>query len=125
MSKINYTIINTEVIESTMMNNHEMIKQFISLYITQSPIDMQAVENAIADGDPKEISSKAHHIKPTMEYIGATDLRMKFQELENLGKERADLEIIKTLYAQIKSVFDILLIELNAYNEQINQQNAD
>jgi len=125
MSINNYTIIKVDTIESTMTNNKEMIKQFISLYLTQSRVDFQAIKTAIDKKDHAEISSKAHHIKPTMEYIGASDLRIKFQELETLGKQKAEITVISEIFTKLEKTFEILLQELNSYYEHINSPHAD
>lgn len=113
----NFEVINPEIIRESMMNNDNMIKQFVELYILQCPIDFDALAKSIEKGDPKEISSTAHHIKPTMEYIGASNLRINFQELEKLGAQNARIEDIIKKYEEIKPKFELMLEELKSFNK--------
>lgn len=110
-----YKIIKPNVIQSSMMNNDVMIKEFVELYLIQCPIDFQSLTDSINTKDPHTISSAAHHIKPTMEYIGATELRIDFQELENLGKEAVHFEQIETKYNDISVKFELMLNELKEF----------
>lgn len=109
---MNYSVINIDSINKSMMGNSDMIKQFVMLYLTQTPIDFKALEDSIASGDFKLISNAAHHIKPTMEYIGASELSVQFQEIETLGKENASIEIIREKFRAIKPKFDLMIEEL-------------
>lgn len=110
-----YRIINPETIKSSMMNNMDMVKQLISLYLTQGKDDFKNLEQVINEGSLSDIASKAHHIKPTMEYIGASDLRLAFQGLEKAARENTAMEDIKALYFTIKTDFDIAMSELEDY----------
>lgn len=110
-----FRIINPSIIRDSMMNNEEMIKQFIDLYLVQCPLDFDALTKSIELQDPKAINSSAHHIKPTMEYIGASDLRFAFQELEKLGANNADIEDIQAKFTEIKPHFELMLEELKAF----------
>lgn len=110
-----YKIIKPSIIQSSMMNNDAMIKEFVELYLRQCPIDFQSLTESIKAKDPYAIRSAAHHIKPTMEYIGATELRIDFQELENLGKEGLHFDQIETKYKDISVKFDLMLNELKDF----------
>ncbi|MCI0920208.1 Hpt domain-containing protein [Sphingobacterium rhinopitheci] len=112
----NYKIINPTVIHESMMNNDSMVKQFVELYIAQCPLDFEALAQTIKQGDHKAISSAAHHIKPTMEYIGASNLRAHFQELEKLGSKESDIADIIKKFEEIKPKFELMLEELRYFN---------
>lgn len=105
-------MINIDVIYKSMMGNDEMVKQFVELYLSQTPIDFQALEDSVASGNPKAIADAAHHIKPTMEYIGASELRVLFQEIETLGKENASIELIRDKFNALKPQFNLMIEEL-------------
>lgn len=110
---MNFKIINLEAINQSMMGNSALIKELVDLYIMQSPIDFQALENAISVGEYPLIREKAHHIKPTMQYIGAGELLQEFQQLENLAKEKTDLSTIKNKFQEIEPKFSLMIEELN------------
>ncbi len=110
-----YKIINPETINKSMMGNPKMVKQFIEMYIEQSPIDFQLLTNSLNNNNTTAIRDNAHHIKPTMEYIGATMLREAFQELENMGRDGVEMSIIRSRFREIKSNFDLMIEELKKF----------
>lgn len=111
-----YKIIDPEIIRKSLMHNDDMIKQFIDLYLIQCPVDFQALTVNIEKQDPQTIGSAAHHIKPTMAYIGALELKQNFQELEKLGYQNASMDEILLKYEEIKPKFELMLEELKIFN---------
>ena len=101
------------------MNNTEIIKQMIPMYLGQGVEDFNALESAIEDENHEDIKSKAHHIKPTMQYLGATDLRMKFQRLEDDAANKTPISAIKDLFEEIKKDFELAMIELRNYQSTL------
>ncbi|MCA5004476.1 Hpt domain-containing protein [Sphingobacterium bovistauri] len=113
-----FQIIDLDAINQSMMGNDELIKQLIGMYIVQSPLDFQSLDDAILSGDNNLIREKAHHIKPTMQYIGAQNLMDDFQSLESLAKGNApNAEIIST-FEKIKPKFQTMLDELKHLAER-------
>lgn len=113
-----YRLINPSVIKENLMNNEELIFQFLSLYQEQLPVDLQALKEATTSGVHIEIANKAHHIKPTMEYIGAHTLREKLQQLEYAGKNGAEILHIHTLFLDIENEILTLLQEIADYKQR-------
>jgi len=112
-----FEIINPTIIRQSMMNNETMVKQFVDLYLSQCPIDFKALIDSIEQKDVQAISQAAHHIKPTMEYIGASDLRISFQELEKLGQRNAPFTELLSKFEEIKPRFSLMLEELTIFNK--------
>ncbi|MGN0004055.1 MAG: hypothetical protein ACI35V_11530 [Sphingobacterium composti] len=109
---MSFQIINLDAINQSMLGNPDLIKELVNLYIVQSPIDFNALEESLATGDKSLIRERTHHIKPTMQYIGALGLLQDFQALENLAREDAPLSEIETLFQAIKPKFQLMLTEL-------------
>lgn len=109
---MSFQIINLDAINQSMLGNADLIKELVNLYIVQSPIDFNALEESLAIGNTNLIREKTHHIKPTMKYIGALDLLQDFQALENLAREDAPMSEIETLFNKIKPKFQLMLSEL-------------
>ncbi|MFZ4260787.1 Hpt domain-containing protein [Sphingobacterium sp. HJSM2_6] len=114
-----YQIINPEMILSSMMNNLDIVKQMINLYLTQGVEDFQNLEQAVNQNNNETIKASAHHIKPTMEYIGASDLRLKMQQLEQLALSNENSLPIHSLFQEIKVDFQKAMQELEAYYQTI------
>lgn len=115
----NFKIINPSAISANLMDNKVIIKKVLALYQTQTPIDFEDLRNAILAQDHKEIASKAHHIKPTLGYIGATSLHSLFQELEYAGKNNESMQEIILKFSEIETEYNILMSEINNYLETI------
>lgn len=114
-----YLIINPDSIQENMMNNTEVIKQMIPLYLGQGVEDFKALEVAIESQDHADIKSKAHHIKPTMQYLGATALRMKFQDLEDKAGGQGPMADILNLFEIIRNDFQLAMAELEDYQTKL------
>lgn len=110
-----YKLINPSIIQENLMNNRELTLQFVDLYRTQIPIDLQALKDVVALAAYSEIANKAHHIKPTMEYIGAHALREKLQQLEYAGRSKTEITHINTLFLEIEDDMALLLREVDDY----------
>lgn len=110
-----YKVINPDTIKASMLNNDDIIKQFIALYLQQTPIDFDNLKDAVNSNNMDGITQYAHHIKPTMEYIGATELRENLQFLEDLAKSKAPIEDIQKTFNIIYAKYETLLDELNVY----------
>lgn len=101
------------------MDNKAIIKQFLGLYQTQIPLDFEDLRDAVLAEDHTEIASKAHHIKPTLGYIGASSLHTKFQELEHAGRNEDSIRTINHKFSLIEEEYNTLMDEINRYLETI------
>ncbi|WDF67731.1 Hpt domain-containing protein [Sphingobacterium oryzagri] len=110
-----YSLIDPAAIQDNLMHNTDLIRQFLQLYQTQIPADFIALQQAMQRGVKQDISSRAHHIKPTMEYIGATTLRADLQKLETAAKENASLAELQELFASLETKFETLLREIDSF----------
>lgn len=114
-----YKHIKPNLIEQNMFNNQEMVKEFIKLYRSQTPIDFQKLKEASIAENFEEISNSAHHIKPTMEYIGASHLKAQLQKVELLAKEANDIASIQIEVHSLAVQFDELYDELELFDQSL------
>ena len=112
---ISYQIISVDALEESMMNNTEIIKQMIPMYLGQGVQDFSDLEAAVYTKNYAEIKAKAHHIKPTIQYLGATELRLKFQKLEDSALNQEPIHEIAALFEDIKKDFELAMNELKSY----------
>lgn len=115
-----YKIIQTDRLEANLMNNIEIIKQMIGLFLGQGHQDFSELEKAVTSGDLNQVHAIAHHIKPTMEYIGANILTNKFQQLEQLAKNGGASNDIADLFSEIKQDFTRAMQELQDYSQSLS-----
>ncbi len=114
-----YSYIQPAVIEKSMMNNKELIRQFVDMYIVQCPVDFDKLAESIRSFDCQGIADLAHHMKPTMEYVGATKLRWDFQELESLANVGNKVKIYEK-FDRLNVKFEDFIQELIHYQGSIS-----
>lgn len=112
---MDYKIIKPSSLLESMMGNLDVVKQMISMYLNEGRQDFQDLKTAVDNEDYVEIKSKAHHIKPTMEYIGASEIRLQFQELESLATSKAPTTQIHTHFHNLEREFNAAMQELTDY----------
>ncbi len=114
-----YHFINPDLIHKTMLNDTNMVRQFVDMYISQCPADFQKLIESVEKEHFRNVADAAHHIKPTMEYIGATALRIDFQELENLARQEEVFTDIREKFEYIQAKFRELMEELRVFREEL------
>ncbi|NGF58091.1 Hpt domain-containing protein [Parapedobacter sp. SGR-10] len=114
-----YRHLNPDTIRKAMMDNDDMTRQFVDMYILQCPSDFQQLIENVNNGYLQGTADAAHHIKPTMEYVGATALRIAFQELEDLARRGEDNGMIRKKFEALQANFDELMKELQDFRERL------
>lgn len=112
---IPYQLISPETIERSLTTNKDLIRQFIDLYLIQIPSQIAELEMAVAQYNPDAVRTLAHHIKPTLAYIGAPGLMLQLQDLEDMGAQHTDQAQVKQHFLAIKNNVTIVLAELEIY----------
>lgn len=114
-----YTIIKPERIYSSMMNDRQMAKQFVAMYLQQGRDDFEQLATSVARLNLLDIKNAAHHIKPTMAYVGADSLQASLHELETLATMEYNVSAITERFDEIKVAFGQLMNELEDFWNQI------
>lgn len=113
--KTSYQVINPSTIQANLSGDRAMISEFLDLYIEQVPVDLRELKEAVISGVHSEIARMAHHLKPTMSYVGAQALHEQLQQLEKAGKGGADISSIHLLFQDIEREITAMLQEITAY----------
>lgn len=100
--------------------DHTIIRDMIVLFLEQTPKDLNALAAHIADGNWPGTQSMAHHIKPTLGYVGAESMKQEIQHIEQLarlpevpGKQLSDR------FETLSGRFDTLIAELKVYLDSL------
>lgn len=100
--------------------NTQLIREILELFVKQTPPDMELLSTYIRQEDWERAYKQAHHIKPTLAYVGANQLRQELQEIEDSAKNRQHLDSLATKFATMLPRLEALYGELNAYLKTID-----
>ncbi len=100
--------------------NTHLIREILELFVKQTPPDIELLSTYIEQEDWEKAYKQAHHIKPTLAYVGANQMRQELQEIEDAAKYLQDLDSIAAKLAAMLPRLDVLYGELNAYLRTID-----
>lgn len=95
--------------------NTQLIREILELFMKQTPADIDLLSTYIEQGNWEQAYKQAHHIKPTMAYVGANHMRQELQEIEDAAKYGQNVESIPDKLAAMRPRLDVLYGELDAY----------
>lgn len=120
MNNINFEYANMDYLEDLSGGNTQLIKEILALFIKQTPPDMELLASYIEKEEWEKVYKQAHHIKPTLAYVGANGMRAELQEIETLAKNRQELNQIPVKFDALLPKLEILYGELKAYLQIID-----
>lgn len=93
-----------------------IIRELLTMFVDKTPKDVSKLAEYVSKKEWPGTASMAHHIKPTLAYVGAEDMRLEMQWLEDATKrtEIPESEIVER-FNLLKKRFAILVEELIAY----------
>jgi HPt (histidine-containing phosphotransfer) domain-containing protein len=95
--------------------NKEFITEMLDIFLTETPVEIETLENAIAETDFEQIQSIVHHMRSTMPFVGLDKhIGAELIQTEQLAKARSGIQTIKINFAKIKEVCNKAVEELNA-----------
>ena len=120
MNNMNFNQADLTYLMDLSNGNTVLIREILELFIKQTPADMEVLSGYVAREDWDKAFKQAHHIKPTLAYVGANHLRQELQEIEDAAKHRQEVESIAPKIAAMLPQLDVLYGELKAYLETID-----
>lgn len=91
-------------------------KTMLELFMKQTPDDLQLLVNYIASANYQDAAAQAHRMKPTLNYVGAINLRV---ELESLEQDLIESVAVEKKIAEIQLRFELLFTELSTYLDSL------
>jgi len=111
---------NMDYLQDLAGGNTQLIKEIIQLFVQQTPPDMALLVSHIDQEDWEQAYKQAHHIKPTLAYVGANGMRSELQEIETLAKNQQELNSIPARLEALNQKLEILYEELKAYLQTLD-----
>jgi CheY-like chemotaxis protein len=88
-----------------MVNNDQVLVGVVDRYLEESPNLLQAIAEAVAQGDAEVLQRSAHTLKSTSAMLGATSLSQLCQELETNG-HNGSLASSEAMVSQVKTEYE-------------------
>lgn len=96
--------------------DNAIIIEMIQLFLTQTPGYLKSLSAYIADKDWENTHSMAHHIKPTLAYMGAEDMRRVLLRVEQIARTgTVDEAELTAIFQELEKRFVVLFAELTAH----------
>ncbi|RKR06512.1 HPt (histidine-containing phosphotransfer) domain-containing protein [Maribacter vaceletii] len=92
--------------------DEEFIVSVISVFLEEVPVDLEALEKALAEMNYEQVYQLAHKIKPNVDLLGMEQTRAAALEIETLGKNEANMEEIKKVFPILKTDVTQVVSEL-------------
>ncbi|WP_396590353.1 Hpt domain-containing protein [Allomuricauda sp. R78024] len=105
-------IYNLDKINEMAEGDHDFITSVISVFLEEVPIDLEALEKAIAERDFENVYKLAHKIKPNVDLLGMEQTRATALEIETLGKSDANMQEIESKFPLLKKDVHQVVSEL-------------
>ena len=106
---------NLSYLEDLSGGNSSIIVEIIDLFLNQTPGDFDTLVQHVQDTNWEGAYRMAHHIKPTLAYVGANTMRDELNSIERLTKEGTALDTILPRLEGVRTRLAILYSELKAY----------
>lgn len=117
---MNFEQANMEYLEDLSGGNITLIREILQLFLKQTPADIDLLSSYIRQHDWEKAYKQAHHIKPTLAYVGANAMRLELQEIESLAKNQEDLDSVPDRLNTMLPRLDTLYRELKTYLDSID-----
>lgn len=107
-------IIELSFLRSISENNDQFFREFIQMFLTNTPKSLEEIAQAIQDNDWEKIRMASHKIKPSFNYVGLKEQNIQAAKIEELSKKRENMPAITELFAKIKEACTTAFSELEA-----------
>lgn len=103
--------------------DNSIIMEMIQLFMTQTPGYLDTLATHIANQDWVQAHNMAHHIKPTLAYMGADDMRLKMVKLEKMFQDDPVPETeLNQLFTLLRIRFVTLFSELETQLQLLGEE---
>lgn len=92
--------------------DEDFINSVITVFLEEVPEDLQSLENALNAKDYEQVYKMAHKIKPNVDLLGMEQTRAIALEIENLGKQEANMAEIEKRFPMLKTDINQVVSEL-------------
>jgi HPt (histidine-containing phosphotransfer) domain-containing protein len=100
----NGNVVDLSYLNDLSRGNKAFVKEMLSIFMQESPAEMNSIENAINDSNFELIKSTSHKLKSTIPFVGLDKIvGTDVMEMEALAANRSNIEQIKTHFSKVRA----------------------
>ncbi len=107
-------------IQAISRGNNDFVLKIVKMFVSQTPAFVEDMKLKYIGRDLKDMAAVAHKIKPSIENMGIASLHEAIREIERLGKEENDSELLPTLLQQVENTLHLVIEALTKDFELAN-----
>jgi len=92
--------------------DEDFVLSVVSVFLEEVPVDLNALEEALAQGNIEQIYKLAHKLKPNLDLMGMEPARVLALEIETMGKQNQAVEAIRPKFPLLKKDIEQAIQEL-------------
>ncbi|MEZ2414573.1 Hpt domain-containing protein [Muriicola sp. E247] len=92
--------------------DNDFVLSVITVFLEEVPQDLEDLEKAIDEGDYENVYQLAHKIKPNVDILGMEQTRAIALEIETLGKDVKNKDLIEEKFPALKKDIHQVIGEL-------------
>ncbi|MFC4094615.1 Hpt domain-containing protein [Euzebyella saccharophila] len=105
-------IYNLDKINEMAEGDEAFINSVISVFLEEVPHDLEELESALEQHNHDRVYKLSHKIKPNVDLLGMEQTRATALQLETMGKDKASMEEIRSLFPMLKKDIHQVVEEL-------------
>lgn len=104
--------VNLDFLREISDNNEDFFKQFIQLFLANTPASLAYIQEGIIENNWEKIRQSAHKIKPSFNYVGLKELSSISGQIEEWAKNKENMTKISEQFHYLKASCESVFVEL-------------
>lgn len=101
-----------EQINALAGGDDSFVKTMVDTFMEYTPVQVDQMQEALAEGDLKTVGAIAHKIKPSLEMMGVASLHQLVRDVEFNGKNETNPGELESQVKQLSRVLHTVFEEL-------------
>lgn len=106
------------------MEDNEYLHEVLTIWLMESPKDIQDIQEALQTGRVDVACKKAHKLKGSAVVIQAENLKAMLEHIEQRGKNGAPVDELRNLVNEAAKEYNSIESSLKRYMEGLNKKIA-
>jgi HPt (histidine-containing phosphotransfer) domain-containing protein len=110
--------LNLAFIKENVSDEPEFITMLLGVFKSNLSPDLDALRTSVATSNHDQIKKDAHKVKSSFRSLGMTEMTQTLQKLEDMGREKEDIDKIRQVFDSFEQLIPEVLKEIEDYENQ-------